>query len=74
MDLVTIKDNGLTINKHTANVSLEWFSREIPVKELEALAILLGAYNKYGRSIDLNKHRERVIIFRDLLEDIKSEI
>ena len=74
MRTIEIKDNGLVIKPKTATVTLEWYNNEIPVKQLEALAILLGAYNKYGRKIDLAKHRERIEIFGDLLKDIESEI
>lgn len=71
---IQIKDNGLTIGKESATIKLEWHNKGVPEKQLKALAILLGAYNKYGRSIDLNVHRKRIEQFTDLLNEIQEEI
>lgn len=74
MKRIQIKDNGLKIEKRTATIKLEWHGNDVPEKELKALAILLGAYNKYGRNIDLYVHRERMIQFSDLLKDVENSI
>ena len=74
MKNIQIKDNGLTIGKELAIIKLEWHNNGVPEKQLKALAILLGAYNKYGRTIDLQVHRERIERFTDLLNEIEEEI
>lgn len=73
---IVIKDGGnaLKISKNTANITLEWFNSNGTESELKALAILLGAYNRYGRKINLDVHRERVAKFRELLEETAADL
>jgi len=42
--------------------------------QLEALFVLLGGYNKYGRSIPLKNHRENMIAFHNLIEKVEDEL
>lgn len=64
----------LDIKKTTATVTLEWFDRYTPTKELEALAVLLGGYNEFGRKIDLDTHRRNIIKFKELLDEVEEAI
>lgn len=73
---IKIKDNGLTISKKTATIKLEWDSENniAPEKELKALAVMLGAFNKYGRKMDLDKYNEIVEKFEELWNETVEKI
>lgn len=75
MNLVLKDETGLQIGKSVATLKIEFFNAgKHTEKELKALAILLGGYNKYGRKIDLDKHRERIRRFVDLIDEITNDI
>lgn len=67
---------NLKIGDKVSTISIESDSRLKSTREneLKALAVLLGGYNRYGRHIDLDKHRERIIIFSDLIMEIAAEM
>lgn len=75
-----IKDgNGLTINAKSATIKLEKWRDSNPInnqelKHLKALSILLGGYNKFGRKIPLDQHRDNMIVFKDLIEKISNQL
>jgi hypothetical protein len=73
---------SLKIQKNTAKITLS-LSSETGVSEgsetfednqLKALSILLGAYNIYGRKIELEKHRSNIIKFYDIINEIAETI
>lgn len=77
----SIKDgNGLTVNVKTATIKLEKFGISRPsmsnedLKWLKSLAILLGGYNKFGRNIPLDQHKENVAIFKELITKISNQL
>ncbi len=71
-----IKDgNGLTINAKSATIKLDRLNRfGDDDHDLRALAILLGGYNKFGRKIPLDQHRDNMIVFKDLIEKISNQL
>lgn len=67
----------LKVNKTTSQITLEHISSESTKAveiQMRAISILLGGYNVFGRSIDLEKHEERLIRFCDLLEEIEADL
>lgn len=63
----------LEINKKTAKIVLDRLNLSDET-DLKALAILVGGYNEFGRKIPLDKHRENMIIFKDLIDSISKEL
>lgn len=77
--LVFLKDNnGLSIGKTTSVFKVEHEKQPAIYKdtklELEAIAILLGWYNKYGRKIPLDQWNEIELEFEEILRKIKQAI
>lgn len=62
----------LTINKIISEIKLEhdFLTNEIET-ELRAIAVLLGAYNAYGRRIDIKDYEELKERFTSVLADTK---
>jgi len=65
-----MKYNTKTITVSTIARSNEYDTR----KRAEALAILLGEYNKYGRSIDVIKYEEIRHRFENCISEIENEL
>lgn len=68
---------SLRINKTTSQITLEHSNAEkttIIPRRLEAISVLLGGYNIYGRSIDIEKHRDRMKRFMDILEEVENDL
>jgi len=63
----------LEVNKLTAKITLDRLVTDSD-DDLKALSILTGGYNKYGRKISLDKHRENMKRFQDLIEEIKKDM
>lgn len=43
-------------------------------REVKALAILLGAYNRYGRSLDVDKVHEQQARFAALIDEVADDL
>jgi hypothetical protein len=66
---------SLKINKTTSVITLEHYNNSgREEKELKAIAILLGGYNEFGRSIDLNEHRNTMKKFSELIDGITDKL
>ena len=68
---------SLKVNKTTSSMTFEHNNTRdsnIPIRQMESLAVLLGGYNEYGRKIDIPKHRKRVTKIWDLIAEIENEI
>lgn len=68
---------SLEVNKLTSRITLEHSNSKetylIPL-EVEAIAVLLGGYNKYGRKIPIERHEKRKAIFMGMISEIMEEI
>lgn len=65
----------LTVEAKTAKITLDRLNYSTGNdQDLRALAVLLGGYNEYGRKIPLDKHRENMILFKDLIDSISSQL
>jgi hypothetical protein len=75
MTNITIKQDGLNIQKKVAVLKLEFLNDEIPENELFALGILLGGYNMFGRNkltvLQYQIYRKE---FSELLSDIADKL
>ena len=75
MTKITIKQDGLNIQKKVAVLKLEFLNDEIPENELFALGILLGGYNMFGRNkltvLQYQIYRKE---FSELLSDIADKL
>jgi len=59
-------------NKHNSRKRVERaYDRHCNERRAKAIAILLGGYNKYGRSIDLDKYKEIKEVFDSAILDIE---
>lgn len=63
----------IDVAKTTAKITLDRLNTNSDL-DLKALAILLGGYNEFGRKINIEKHRENMIIFNDLIYEISKQI
>lgn len=68
---------NMIINKFTTRIIFEHgnslFDEKI-VNEMEAVSVLLGAYQKYGRKMGMNKYSELKKKFDYLLREVNKEI
>jgi len=62
------------IKEKTVSITLDRLSLSENENDIKALFILLGGYNAYGRKISLEKHRENMKKFNDLIEDISNSL
>jgi len=62
------------ININSVNITLDKLNLSENDNDIKALFILLGGYNQYGRNIKLDKHRENIIKFKDLIDTISKEL
>lgn len=71
-----IKQNGLKIKEKTATITLDWCNSKnhYIVKELESLATLLGAYNKYGRKMNYDRFKELQNNFKNIIAEISESL
>jgi len=67
----------LDINKFTTKITFEHgnsiYDKTI-ANEMEAISVLLGAYQKYGRGMGMNRYTEVKKKFDDLLREVNKEI
>ena len=67
----------LDVNKFTSKVTFEHGSTANKgdiINEMEAIAVLLGAYQKYGRKLGMNKYDELRLKFEELLGEVNRGI
>lgn len=67
---------SLRVNKTTSQITLEHENPDTMLisRQLEAISVLLGGYNVYGRSIDIDKHRDRVKRFMSIIEETYEDL
>lgn len=73
----TVFFKSLKVNKKTSTIVLEHEGTEtssIPELQMRALSILLGGYNQYGRSIDIEKYRELKRKAWDLVDEVANSL
>lgn len=72
-----ISFKSLTVNKNSSKIIVKHSNSEYSEgisRQMESIAILLGAYNEFGRNTDLTKHIQRTKKFWSLVEEIEKDL